>query len=85
MHIKKQVTYFSDDLDDAMASVNSDGTVDVYGIDNTEWKIEDLKRLAVFLQHVYSESTPLFGEDDIFTISVSKPDNPWPTGDTMIG
>ena len=100
MKIDKYTTYSCEELEDAMVSVNSDGTFEVYGFDANNLSFEDLRKHKQFLDYVFDVHSPsVFKDlpwDDPPVDLVSKTEIPtyppntnggptFPTKETMFG
>lgn len=64
MKISSQITYYPDSIEDVSIDVTSEGKVTLWGFDAHPFKIKDLRKLALFVEHVASIHTPIFDDEE---------------------
>jgi hypothetical protein len=64
MKISTQTCYYSDALEDVSIDVTSEGKVTLWGFDAHPFKPKDLRKLAIFIEHVAAIHTSIFDDDD---------------------
>lgn len=64
MKVSTQTCYYSDALEDVSIDVTSEGKVTLWGFDAHPFNTKDLRKLAIFIEHVASIHTSIFDDDD---------------------
>lgn len=54
MKISKQTTYYCDTIEDVWVQIEDDGSVTLFGLDNSGYDLPSLMEISMFLQKVYN-------------------------------
>lgn len=60
--VTKTTSYYCEDIVDGWIDIRDNGTVEVYGVDHDKYTLEDVRKLALFFQHVYDNNRNVFDE-----------------------